>query len=60
MWSTLRSTNNLPPSDTLEVRTRDLDSNTTCVRRGHLGECTIRVGYAPFLIEIAFRRVGRA
>ena len=25
-----------------------------------MGECTIRLGYAPFLIAIAFRRVGSA
>ena len=32
--------------------------NSPCVRRGRLGECTIRLGYAPFLTAIAFRRVG--
>ncbi|KAL6326628.1 hypothetical protein AAG906_009754 [Vitis piasezkii] len=32
--------------------------NSPYVRRGHLGECTIRLGYAPFLQAIAFRRVG--
>ena len=32
--------------------------NSTYVRHGHLGECTIRLGYAPFLTTIAFRRVG--
>ena len=34
--------------------------NSPCVRRGCLGECTIRLGYAPFLIAIGFRRVGNA
>nr|CAN68154.1 hypothetical protein VITISV_040298 [Vitis vinifera] len=34
--------------------------NSPCVRRGRLGECTIRLGYAPFLTTIAFRRVGSA
>ena len=34
--------------------------NSPCVRRGHLGECTIRLGYAPSLKAIAFRRVGSA
>ena len=28
--------------------------------RGRLGECTIRLGYAPFLQAIVFRRVGSA
>ena len=32
--------------------------NSPCVRCGRLGECTIRLGYAPFLQAIAFRRVG--
>ena len=34
--------------------------NSPCVRRGRLGECTIRLGYMPFLQAIAFRRVGNA
>ena len=34
--------------------------NSPCVRHGCLGECTIRLGYAPFLIAIGFRRVGNA
>ena len=34
--------------------------NFPCVRRGCLGECTIRLGYGPFLTAIAFRRVGSA
>ena len=28
--------------------------------RGHLGECTIRLGYAPFLTTIVFKRVDSA
>ena len=31
-----------------------------CVRCEHLGECTIRIGYASFLQVIAFRKVGSA
>ena len=34
--------------------------NSPCVRRGRLGECTIRLGYASFLTTIAFRRFGSA
>ena len=32
--------------------------NSPCVHRGRLGECTISLGYAPFLTAFAFRRVG--
>ena len=32
--------------------------NSPCVRRGRLGECTIKLGYASFLTTIAFMRVG--
>ena len=31
--------------------------NSPCVCCGHLGECTIRLGYTPFLTTIVFRRV---
>ena len=34
--------------------------NSICVRRGPLGECTIRLGYTSFLTAIAFKRVGSA
>ena len=34
--------------------------NSPCVRRGRLGECTITLGYAPFLTTIVFRRGGSA
>ena len=34
--------------------------NSPCVRRGNLGECTIRLEYTSFLQAIAFRRVGSA
>ena len=34
--------------------------NFPCVRRGRLGECTIRLGYMSFLTTITFMRVGRA
>ena len=34
--------------------------NSHCVCHGHLGECTIRLGYVFFLTAIAFRRVGSA
>ena len=32
--------------------------NSHCVHRGCLDECTIRLGYVPFLTAIVFRRVG--
>ena len=32
--------------------------NSPCVRRGHLGECIIKIRYAPFLTSIAFKRIG--
>ena len=34
--------------------------NSSCVHRGRLSECTIRLEYVHFLIVIAFRRVGIA
>ena len=41
-----------------QIRGLAASINSPCVRRGRLGECTIRLGYAPFLQAIAFRRVG--
>ena len=46
------------PSTCWQIRELAVSINSPCVRRGRLGECNIRLGYAPFLTAIAFRKVG--
>ena len=46
--------------DCWQIRGLAVSINSPCVRRGRLGECTISLGYAPFLTAIAFRRFGSA
>ena len=41
-----------------QIRGLAASINSPCVRRGRLGECTIKLGYALFLTTIVFRRVG--
>ena len=44
--------------DCWQIKELAASINSPCVRRGRLGKCTIRVGYASFLTAITFKIVG--